>query len=416
MARSVGSHIRRGVGILIGAVVILGIGVYGPATLIGPLPSATASIDTVADVAPSLGAPTLPSGGASAIVAADTDVVLAKAGDEAAVPLGGATKLITALVVLDAKPIAPGLAGPSITVTAEDYASFSTYISEFARSVSFLPGEVWSERSYLQALLLGSSNNHADALARWAFGSVDAYVTAANTWLAANGFAGTTVVDATGLAEGSVGTASDLARLSQRAFANSVIAEIMPAASVTLPGNRTVNNLARYRAADGITGLSLSYTDQAGLTFLFQATVASGTKAVILTGAFLRQPDYDTLNADLTTLVTSAAANLTQTTIVTEGDAFATYTTPWGQTARAVAATSESRLLWLTQPVSHTVTIEPLIVGTPGTTVGTVVFQTQSGDISVPLLLQTRLTDPGPLWRLGNPFPVIGAFIDSRRG
>lgn len=407
---------RRGVGILVGVVVILGIGVYGPATLVGPLPAASASIDSVADVTPTLGAPTLPAGGASAIVAGDTPFVLAKAGDAAPVPLGGATKLITALVVLDAKPIEPGKGGPQITVTPEDYASFSTYISQFARSVSFLPGEVWSERSYLQALLLGSSNNHADALARWAFGSVDAYVVAANKWLAANGFAGTTVVDATGLAEGSAGTASDLALLAQRAFANSVIAEIMPAASVTLPGNRTITNLASYRAADGITGLSLSYTDQAGLCFLFQATVTSGTEKVTLTGSFLREPDYDTLNADLTNLVATAAKNLSQTKIVTEGDSFATYTTPWGETAQAVAAKSESRLLWLTQPVTHSVSVEPLTIGTPGTTVGTVVFHTQSGDIAVPLLLGSRLTDPGPLWRLGHPFPVITAFIDSRKG
>ena len=75
------------------------------------------------------------------------------------------------------------------------------------------PGEQWTERDVVRAVLLASSNNHADTLVRWAFGGVDPYVEAANAWLAEAGFTATRVDDATGLSGDNVGTAEELARL-----------------------------------------------------------------------------------------------------------------------------------------------------------------------------------------------------------
>ena len=413
MARSAASRINRALGIALVAILILAIGLYGPATLVGPLPRTEAVIDNASDITPTRGAPTVSQNGASAIVTAD-GAVLASGGDTAPVPLGGVTKVITALVVLDAKPIEAGKPGPSIVVTAEDYAGYVTYISESARSISLIAGETWTEQQYLQAMLLGSSNTHADALARWAFGSVDDYVVAANTWLTANGYPGTTVVDATGLAEGSEGTASELAALASRAFADPVIADIMSHDSVVVAGNRPVDNVAAYRVDDGITALSRSFTDAAGLCFLFRLTVGTGDDAVPLYGAFLREPDYETLDGDLTTLVSTAAETLTETVLVSEGDALVTYTTPWGDEAHGVAVATKSELIWLTTPITSTITVEPVTTAAKGTRVGQVTFHTPTGDATVLLELDRRIADPGPVWRMTHPAPVIDAFIRSR--
>ncbi|PPF63311.1 hypothetical protein C5E11_07155 [Clavibacter michiganensis] len=413
MARSTASRINRALGITLGAVLILAIGLYGPATLVGPLPSTNAVIDDASDIAPTLGAPTVSQNGASAIATAD-GAILASGGDAAPVPLGGVTKVITALVVLDAKPIEAGKPGPSIVVTAEDYAGYVKYISESARSISLIAGETWSEQQYLQSMLLGSSNTHADALARWAFGSVDAYVVAANAWLAKNGYAGTSVVDATGLAEGSQGAASELAALSARAFADPVVADIMSHDSVVVAGNRKVDNVAAYRGDEGITGLSRSFTDSAGLCFLFRLTVGTGADAVPLYGAFLREPDYETLDGDLSTLISTSAATLTKTVLVSEGDRVVTYTTPWGDEAHGVAVATRSQLIWLTAPVTKKVTVEPVTTGAKGTRVGQVTFTTPTGDVTVLLELDRRIADPGPVWRMTHPAPVIDAFIESR--
>ncbi len=69
----------------------------------------------------------------------------------------------------------------------------------------------------MRAVLLASSNNHADTLVRWAFGGVEPYVEAANAWLAEQGFTATRVADATGLSGDNVGTAEELARLAAHA-------------------------------------------------------------------------------------------------------------------------------------------------------------------------------------------------------
>ncbi|GGF39245.1 D-alanyl-D-alanine carboxypeptidase family protein [Subtercola lobariae] len=445
MASGVARRIRRGIFIGVGALIILAVGVYGPITLVGPLPAATAAVlgadNTLTPPAP----PTLPQTGASGIIADGSTAVLASSGISDPVPLGGTAKVITALVVLDAKPMDSGTQGANIIISPEDYAGYISYIAQSARAVSFIAGETWTQRDMLQAMLMGSSNNHSDALARWAFGSVDGYVTAANAWLAKNGFTGTSVVDATGLSSNSVGTASDLTRIAQLAFANPVIAEIMGQTGVTVNGGRYVSNLAVYLPTDGVTGLSLSYTDQAGLCFLYQAVVsvpgadaasgasgaaggASGTASggssasngaaattVTLYGAMLREPDYDTLNGDMTALLASASANLKPTTVVTAGDSFVHYSTAWGQSADGVAIAGDSRMIWANTPVTHTVTAVPLTTALGSTSAGTVTFALPDGPLSVGLKLSQPLTDPGPLWRLTHPIPVIQAFLDARK-
>jgi D-alanyl-D-alanine carboxypeptidase (penicillin-binding protein 5/6) len=415
MAGSVGRKAVRAVVIVVGVFVILGIGLYGPATLVGPLPPATASVDDSPTEAAVTGAPAVPATGASAIVATTDQGVLAAGGIADAVPMGGAAKVITALVVLDAKPMTAGDQGATITVSREDYDGYVKYISESARAVSFITGETWTQREMLQAMLLGSSNNHADALARWAFGSVDGYLTAASAWLAENGLTGTTVVNTTGLDEGDVGTASDLAKISALAFADPAVAEVMAADSAKFTGNRSVDNLATHLPDEGYHGLSLSYTDQAGLCFLFALDVTIDSGTVTLYGAFLREPDWETLDADLSALAQSAAATLKQTPVVTEGQTFVTYTTPWGDTAHGVAMATESRMLWVTSPLQYRVDAKTLSTGSKGQQVGSVTVSTPDGDLNVLLELDDRIADPGPFWRLMNPVPVITAFIDSRK-
>jgi D-alanyl-D-alanine carboxypeptidase (penicillin-binding protein 5/6) len=422
MATSVGRKAVRAVVVIVGVFVILALGLYGPATLVGPLPPANASVDETAGGAATSVSPTMPTTGASAIVADVATPVIASSGLTEAVPMGGSAKIITALVVLAAKPLAAGSQGPTIAVSKADADGYQKYVAESARTVAVAQGENWSQREMMEAMLLGSSNNHADTLARWAYGSIDAYLEAAQAWLTARGLTGITVVDATGLDENDIGTASDLARVSAFAFSEASISEIMAsdADDIILPGNRRIDNLAAYLPDLGYTGVSRSYTDQAGICYLFALAVpvagASGTAAgeATLYGAFIREPDWDTLDADLEALAGSAAGTITQTDVVTEGQAFVTYTTPWGETAHGVAMATESRMLWNASALQYRVDTKPLTTGAQGEQVGSVTVTTPDGDVNVLLELDRRLGDPGPLWRLTNPVPVISAFIESR--
>lgn len=413
MARSRFRFGRR-LGVILGALSVVALCLYGSACLVGPLPRAHAEVLGHSIPASPVPSPALPKDGASAITWGERESEQSTtAGITEPVPMGGVAKIVTALVVLDKHPLQEGDAGPLITVSREDFADYLRFIQDAIRAVSLIEGEQWTQREMMQAMLLASSNNHSNALARWAFGSIDGYLDAAADWLAQNNFHQTTVVDATGLAEDSRISGADAARLTALAFEHPVIAEIMAEDMVSVAGRRTVANEASYRANDGITVLSRSFTDQAGLCVLFRATVTAADVPVDVYAAFLREPDYDTLNADITGLLSSMQRGIVDTLLTEQDQPFARYTTAWGESVQAVATTDARHVTWTSEPIPYTVSTEPLGVSSKGTLVGDVTFDIPSDSVSVLLRTDRRVTDPGPLWRLTHPVPVLSALFDS---
>ncbi|TFD09417.1 MULTISPECIES: hypothetical protein [unclassified Cryobacterium] len=422
----------RLVGILVGTVVILGIGVYGPATLLGPLPPVTATMVTPAVTATAPTPPVLPANGASAItvLAATTSdasgttstsaegsqpsAPIAVAGTAEALPMASIAKVVTALVVLDAKPIVAGESGPIVTLTAADFQSYLDYDKAGARSVAVFADEQWTELELLQALLLGSSNNHADTVARWAFGSVDAYVVAANAWLSDNGLTGTAVVDATGLHDASAGTATDLAHLAGLAATDPIVSSMLASPATALANRRGVQNTTSYLPEEGITGVSRSYTDAAGVCFLFTATVSDGASSFTFSGAFIGEPTYDALTADLTALMASARAGVGPLPVLAAGDAYATFESAWGDEASAVVGVSRTRYAWqAATPEAATVELKDFATARTGANVGQVRLTVAGEKLSAALKLDQGIADPGPGWRLLHPIVMITALLDQ---
>ncbi|MCY7287367.1 MAG: hypothetical protein LH624_03745, partial [Cryobacterium sp.] len=285
-----------------------------------------------------------------------------------------------------------------------------------ARTVTVFPGELWTETELLQAMVLGSSNNHADTLARWAFGSLDAYTVAANTWLTEHGLDGTRVADATGLSDGSVGTARDLARLAGLAATNPVIGAILSQPAGALVGQRGVDNTTAFLAEEGVTGISRSYTDGAGVCFLFTAQVQGADSVYTFAGALIGEPDYDTLTADITALMESARAGVRELPTLAQGDAYAEFSTLWGAKASATVRTATTTYGWQAQaPGDAEVTLETLSIGRAGTTVGRVTVVAGGADVTSTLVLDRTISAPGLGWRLLHPAPLIKALIDSTR-
>jgi D-alanyl-D-alanine carboxypeptidase (penicillin-binding protein 5/6) len=407
-------------GVTAGALVILALGVYGPATLLGPLPAVRATILTPPASPANSSPPALPSTGASAVIPLETAgqgdaEPLATAGNADPMPMASAAKLVTALVVLDAKPLETGRTGPAMTITAEDYQGYLDYANDDARTVAVFQGEAWTERELLQALVLGSSNNHADTIARWAFGSLDAYLDAAGTWLAEHQLTGTRVVDANGLHDDSAGTAADLARLAGIAFTTPAIAELLANPSSALADRRGVENTTAYLPELGITGISRSYTDAAGVCFLFTGQVGVGEGAYFFAGALVGEPDYDTLSADLTALMGSATAGVQDLDVLSAGDAFVRFDSAWGQTAHGVVGVSKTRYGWQGAAATDAdVQLQPFSTRGGGSAVGRVAVTAAGDSVSSALVLDRGISDPGPGWRLLNPVPVIRALIESR--
>ena len=141
---------------------------------------------------------------ANAIVldAGDGQAVYAKAADEVT-PIASLTKLMTAMVVLDAN--LPGDEALEIDLDDFDYLKGS-------RS-RLRMGATLTRDEMLRLALMASENRAASALARHYPGGTPAFVAAMNAKAATLGMTRTRYEDSTGLSPRTVSTASDLARL-----------------------------------------------------------------------------------------------------------------------------------------------------------------------------------------------------------
>src|ERR1039458_9249631 len=64
---------------------------------------------------------------------------------QTAVPIASTAKLITAMVVLQAKPLQPGQAGSMLTLSAADVALYNAYVAQGGSVVKVVAGEQISE-------------------------------------------------------------------------------------------------------------------------------------------------------------------------------------------------------------------------------------------------------------------------------
>ncbi|MRG58645.1 hypothetical protein GE115_01985 [Agromyces sp. CFH 90414] len=406
----------RIVGISVGALAILGIGVYGPAMLLGPLPAVAVEAAATAAAPPSALAVTLPADGASALGVVGTDgetAVIATAGATEAVPIGGAAKLVTLLATLDSLSLAAGSEGPAIAIGPTDYTGYLDYRAEDSRTLQVSPGEQWSQRDVVRAVLLASSNNHADTLARWAFGSIDQYVAAANDWLASKGFTTLHVADATGLSGDNVGTAEELAKLAGLAVADPAIAAILDGDAPVGVGAKTVPDVVDHLGDRGVRALTRTYTDQAAISFLFTTEVpaSDGSEPVRLVGAMTLMPDYETLDPAVAATVDSAVAAAQPVDVISAGSAYGRVVAPWGDRADLVAQATRTSAGWGSAIGEASVDVDAFTTAGAGSPVGRVAVPTPSGELASPLELSAPITDPGPLWRLTNPGPIIGEYL-----
>ena len=371
----------RIIGIVVGAFAILGIGVYGPAMLLGPLPEVAVRLEPAATAATEVPPLTLPADGRQRHRGRRRRRHAARpsrvAGDTAAVPIGGAAKMVTLLVTLDSLPLSAPTA--AARRSPSDPRTTPTTCGTRARVRAPLPvspGDTWSERDVVRAVLLASSNNHADTLVRWAFGGVDAYVEAANAWLAEHGFTATRVADATGLSGDNVGTAEELARLAAMVLADPELAAMLDDPGAAPVGARNVPDLVGRDVDGAARAITRSFTDQAGLSYVFTAElpaaegVEGGPRRI--TGAMLLMPDYETLDPAVAAAVGSAAAASAPVTVIAEGTPYARVEAPWGDRADLVASTSRADAAWGSAFGEATVSVDEFSTAPEGREVGRV--------------------------------------------
>ncbi|HWD07801.1 MAG TPA: hypothetical protein VHA57_01780 [Actinomycetota bacterium] len=301
-----------------------------------------------------------PSVGAAAVGAVG-DGVLAVTGADTPRAMASTAKLITALTVLQKAPLSPGQSGPTLTVTPAIAATFGQYYLVDGSEVPLTAGEQINEYQALQALLIPSADDIADALADWFYGTISHYLAAANLLVRQLGMTETVVSgDASGFLPSSVSTPDDLVLLGEAALANPVIASIVGQKSMTMPDGLTETSTDQLLGVDGIEGIKTGNTDAAGGVFVFAAEHPVGTQTVTVVGAVMGAPTLEASFAESRALLASAEANFAAVTPVQAGQVLATYHVAWQKAVQVVAEHDLSTVAWLGETIQPTLTLQAI--------------------------------------------------------
>jgi D-alanyl-D-alanine carboxypeptidase (penicillin-binding protein 5/6) len=409
---------RRFTGAVVTLAILAVIGSYIPITLLAPAGAAASTTTPVVVTKPAAAALVLPAAGASAVSitgAADFEKLTgaseihASGGEAGPLPMASISKLITTLVVLEAKPLALGDAGPTITFSKADSDLYDKYYVLQATVQPMKTGSAMSEHDVLETMLVVSASNYAEAVTNWAFGSQARYLSAVKAWLAKHGFSSTKLVEPTGIDPRNVSTPADLIAIGKLALANPVVAAIVQTQTLTVPSLGQWPNNNQLLGTDGVTGIKTGTLDGSGACLLFSAVInIDGLSQITVVGAILGGQDHGTVDGDVRKLLASIKAGFHKVPLIAKGTTLGSYTTPWKDDAGIVAASSASVLTWSDAPITSTVKIEPVTTGPSGKKVGSVTFVAGKSTVSVPLVLKGAIAGPGWSWRLTHPGELFG--------
>lgn len=214
---------------------------------------------------------------AAVVIDQNSGKVLVEKQPDAVVPIASITKLMTAMVVIDA-----GLdLGEVIAISADD-------IDDLKGTRSRLPvGTTMTRETAMLLALMSSENRAANALGRHYPGGVQAFVQAMNRKARSLGMFDSRFEEPTGLSSNNVSTAHDLARMVTAAARYPQIRMYSTTAEAKLELNGRIqtfgNTNALVRSDNWHIGLSKTgYISEAGRCLVMQAWVADKPVIIVL--------------------------------------------------------------------------------------------------------------------------------------
>ena len=238
-------------------------------------------IATILMAIPAAAAFALPFGSQSVLVVEDgTGKVLLEKNAQQVVSIASLTKLMTAMVVLDANQDMHEL----IAIEQRD-------VDVVKHSTSRVPvGSRISRADVLQLALMSSDNRAAASLARTFDGGVVGFKAAVRAKIAALGMTNTIIEEPTGLSPNNKSTARDLVKMAAAASTYPQIAQMTTQSSefVNINGrNIEYRNTNRLVGAAGWEiGLSKTgYTEEAGKCLIMRITAAGKHATLVLLNA-----------------------------------------------------------------------------------------------------------------------------------
>ena len=408
---------RRVTGLVVLLVIVAAVGTSLPLTLLAPLSPATLSSTKPSFTQPGAVVLTLPSVGEAAVSVTGaeayprtvgTNGILASSGGAGPLPIASISKLITALVVLDAKPLTGTDPGPTLTFSKADHDLYDQYYVLGASIEPMKTGSTLSEHDALALMLVASACNYADAVSTWAFGSRARYLSAVKSWLATHGLTNTTIVEPTGIDPRNVSTPADLIAIGKLAIMNPAVAAIVGSRSITVPGVGSLSNNNISLGSEGINGIKTGTLDTVGSSLLFSATADVGlAKPITIVGVILGGESRESVDRAAQLMVRSIRSGFHTVQLVGDGTVVGRYSTTWKDGARVVTGSRASVLTWSDAPITSKMTIKPVTTATDGSTVGSLDFVVDGAPIAVPLVLDGSISGPDGWWRLTHPHELL---------
>ena len=242
------------------------------------------------------------------VIDQDTKEVLLSKNDHAVLPIASLTKLMTGLIISEARLDM----NESITITQDDVDTEKGSSSRLRVGATLTRGEL------LHLALMSSENRAAHALGRTFPGGMDAFVQRMNFKAKVLGMTDTRYVEPTGLSSSNQSSAHDLATLVNVAHADPLLRELSTSPSHEVAvGERVLqynntNRLVKSPAWD--IGLQKTgYISEAGRCLVMQAEVA-GRKLIMVfldsAGKFSRLADAERVRSWVERLPSGGSALL----------------------------------------------------------------------------------------------------------
>ncbi len=369
-----------------------------------PMPSLTAQARDIEMPTTKVGAITWPTRGQSAIGAKGYGVV-ATDGEQKGVPIASIAKTMLALSVLQKKPLAMGEQGPQVNFTQSDIDKYNDFLAQNQSVVPIAIDEPITEYQALQALMLPSGNNIADALAAWAFGSVNNYLDFANEQAKSWGLTETHFADASGFSPKTVSSAQDLVMLGEHVYDEPVLADIVSQEEVTLPVAGTVYNVNTLLGQENIIGIKTGNTDEAGGCFLFATKNNIDGQDVTIISAILGDTDLATVLYDSLVFAQNNSQSLELLTILSKDQVVGEFNVPWDSTVNVIPEEEVTILATKDEEFTTEVAIDTVSTAkSAGDKVGEITIKSKDATKTVPLVLENSISTPSFFWKFTHLF------------
>jgi D-alanyl-D-alanine carboxypeptidase (penicillin-binding protein 5/6) len=398
--------------ILVTAMLVAVVGYVGWASTAPLAPPTVASQAPAVPTTPAA-AIALPTEGASAISIAGGDAYLgaeasgvwAASGSDEARPIASISKIVTALVILDAKPLTgPDDPGPTITFDKAAHDLYDEYYVQGVTVAAMPTGSTMTLHDALATMLIPSASNYAEAVSTWAFGSQSGFVGATRRWLSAQGFTGTTIVEPTGISSRNTSTPSDLLAIGKLAAANPTIAKLAATSSISLPNVGVRSNTNGLLGTLGITGLKTGNLGEGTYNLLYTASLDVGAaEPLSVTGVVLGGFSRDEANGSVIGLLDSIRSGFHDVPLATAGQQVGSFSTPWGATARMVVDQSASIFTWSDTPITVDMQTTTPAAYEDGEVIGTITWTAGPNTATANVVIEGTIDPPTEWWRLTHP-------------